>query len=212
MIRLDHFLILTEPGAPEGDLLVEFGLAEGSSNTHPGQGTANRRFFFDNTALELGYVRDADEAKSGPGRGLRMVERAASDTASPIGLIVKADDGSSAPPFSGWRYYPDYFDSDMYFLVGENSELLEEPFCCFMPFSYPPHVMQQKSPEPFNQVSEIRVGVPIERPSPVVEAVSACEGIQIETGQPHRLDVYFGDGAYGESNDFRPRLPLVFHW
>ena len=61
-MRLDHFFILTEKSAPEAELLTEFGLIEGTSNDHPGQGTANRRFFFSNTTLELLYVRDANEA------------------------------------------------------------------------------------------------------------------------------------------------------
>jgi len=41
------------------------GLTEGTRNDHPGQGTANRRFFFSNTALELLYVSDANEAEEG---------------------------------------------------------------------------------------------------------------------------------------------------
>ena len=47
-MELDHIFICTEKEAPQGDLLKEFGLVEGSSNIHPGQGTANRRFFFKN--------------------------------------------------------------------------------------------------------------------------------------------------------------------
>ncbi len=45
-IELDHFFILTDPGAPQAELLTEIGLVEGTPNDHPGQGTANRRFFF----------------------------------------------------------------------------------------------------------------------------------------------------------------------
>jgi hypothetical protein len=57
-IDLDHFLILTEPAAPQAELLTNIGLVEGTSNTHPGQGTANRRFFFSNAMLELAYIRE----------------------------------------------------------------------------------------------------------------------------------------------------------
>jgi hypothetical protein len=52
-MQLDHFFILTEKFAPEAKLLTDLGLVEGTSNSHPGQGAANRRFFFANTALEL---------------------------------------------------------------------------------------------------------------------------------------------------------------
>ncbi len=36
-MEIDHIYICTENKAPSGDLLVEFGLVEGSLNTHPGQ-------------------------------------------------------------------------------------------------------------------------------------------------------------------------------
>ena len=44
--ELDHVFLWTALDVPEADLLVDFGLTEGPSNVHPGQGTANRRFFF----------------------------------------------------------------------------------------------------------------------------------------------------------------------
>ncbi len=42
--ELDHFFVLCSLGAPEASLLTAVGLIEGEPNTHPGQGTANRRF------------------------------------------------------------------------------------------------------------------------------------------------------------------------
>ncbi len=50
---LDHVFVLARPGAPEADRLVALGLTEGSPATHPGQGTANRRFFLEDGMLEL---------------------------------------------------------------------------------------------------------------------------------------------------------------
>ena len=43
-VELDHVFFCTARDGPEADLLVTFGLVEGASNTHPGLGTANRRF------------------------------------------------------------------------------------------------------------------------------------------------------------------------
>jgi len=43
---IDHVFVMCSPGAPEAAALIRAGLTEGSANTHPGQGTANRRFFF----------------------------------------------------------------------------------------------------------------------------------------------------------------------
>lgn len=44
--EFDHLFICTDVGAGDADQLVSLGLTEGTRNTHPGQGTANRRFFF----------------------------------------------------------------------------------------------------------------------------------------------------------------------
>ena len=51
--EFDHLFICADVGAYEANRLASFGLIEGSSNTHPGQGKANRRFFFHNAMLEL---------------------------------------------------------------------------------------------------------------------------------------------------------------
>ena len=110
--ELDHFFILTDPGAPHADLLSRIGLTEGPRNDHPGQGTANRRFFFSNMALELLYVNDANEAANGRGSRLRFPGRAQDTKASPFGLIVRATNESTDVPFPGWRYCPDYFPAD----------------------------------------------------------------------------------------------------
>jgi hypothetical protein len=63
-VELDHVFVCTPLDAPEADLLVAFGLAEGMLNTHLGQGTANRRFYFRSALLALGWARDEREARS----------------------------------------------------------------------------------------------------------------------------------------------------
>jgi Glyoxalase-like domain len=72
---LDHAFIACAAGAPEADALLRLGFVEGSSNTHPGQGTANRRFFFDNFMLELLWISDPAEAQSERTRRTRLWER-----------------------------------------------------------------------------------------------------------------------------------------
>ncbi len=62
MFELDHLFLWASPGGVEADRLVTFGLTEGEPNTHPGQGTACRRFFFRNAYLELLWVNDPIEA------------------------------------------------------------------------------------------------------------------------------------------------------
>lgn len=75
MIVLDHLILLSATGAPEAHAIVHLGLTEGRSNTHPGQGTANRRFFFQNAFLELVWVTDEIEARGETVRRTQLWER-----------------------------------------------------------------------------------------------------------------------------------------
>ena len=212
-MQLDNFFILTEKLALEAELLSDLGLIEGTSNDHPGQGTANRRFFFSNTALELLYVRDANEADDGPGQGLHFPERSSNPDASPFGLVMRCDGDSDSPSFAGWRYQPMYFDLGVSFLVAENSERLDEPLCICMPDDLPSGLPQAQSDEaPFTEVTELRLHVPVDKPSSVLEAIGRVDGIQIHIDSPHLLEIAFDHEAEGQRHDFRPSLPLVIHW
>ena len=211
-IELDHFFILTEPGSPQADLVSSIGLIEGTCNNHPGQGTANRRFFFSNSTLEFLYVRDVEEAENGRGSGLRFSERVASPDASPFGLIVRTVEGSKDTPFPGWKYCPEYFRDDQCFHVGGNSDLFEEPLCICMPSNLP----QPKSqPQPINPdwtLTELRISVPVARPSPTLQAVAECEGILLRLDEPHKLELVFNGEKDGKSKDITPDLPLILRW
>ena len=63
-LRLHLVFVCTSVGAPEAEDLLGAGLVEGSPNTHPSQGTANRRFFFDSVMLELLWGHNEREAQS----------------------------------------------------------------------------------------------------------------------------------------------------
>ena len=53
----DHAFVFVGAGAPDADFgLVAAGLVEGTPNIHPGQGTQNRRFFFQNGMIEFLWV------------------------------------------------------------------------------------------------------------------------------------------------------------
>ena len=211
-IELDHFLILTGPGAPLAELVCDIGLTEGPRNDHPGQGTANRRFFFSNSALELLYVRDANEAANGRGSRMCIVERANNTDASPFGLIVKETGEPTNVPFPGWRYCPEYFRTDQCFHVGENSGLLEEPLCICMPRNAPLLDAQLKLVNPQMVVTELRISVPVIRPSATLEAVADCDRIALRLNEPHRMEIVFNDAEEGKSIDMTPELPLVIRW
>jgi hypothetical protein len=211
-IELDHFFVVTRPGAPGGDSLAALGLVEGTPNVHPGQGTANRRFFFANAMLELIYIRNEHEAAGGPAGKLNMPERARSAAASPFGLVFRSTSSSTSPPFPGWRHFAEYLPDGSHFHIGENSDRLDEPLCVVMPANISAPSRQPAPRHPFTTVTSVRISVLAASPSPVLAAVSGIGPLSIAPSQPHLLELQFNDGAAGQEKDLRPQLPLIIRW
>ncbi len=211
-LELDHLFILTDPGAPSAELLINIGLIEGTRNDHPGQGTANRRFFFSNAVLELLYLRDVSEAANSRASRLRFQERANNTNASPFGLISKTVAGTTVEPFPGWRYCPPYFQADQCFHVGENSDLLEEPLCICMPQSMPLPKPQRQPENPLMTLSEVRISVPITRPSSTLQTFAKNQLISLQLNKPHGMELIFNEAREGRSKELMPELPLLIRW
>ena len=208
--ELDHFFILTDIGAPEADLLKEFGLAEGAPNTHPGQGTANRRFFFSNAMLELAWVQSEAEATSDPAARLRLWDRWRNRTqgASPFGICLRPTDShSDENPFPGWTYRPSFFPDHLAPHMGDNSDRIDEPLLFCMVPGQPPS--RPKQPLGLQEVAALRIHGPHKRPSEQLRAASKVPGIEIRQSEQPLLDVHFGGDRV---HDFRPRLPLRVLW
>lgn len=127
-LQLHHVFVCTSEGAPEARALLDAGLVEGSSNIHPGQGTANRRFFFESGFLELFWVHDEREAKLPLSAPTKLWDRwvGRGKTTSPFGLCFSSTDGVSSPlPFATWEYRPDYLPRDRCFLFADDLPLSE---------------------------------------------------------------------------------------
>lgn len=165
-MALDHVFVLCAEGAPEAARLIALGLVEGSPNTHAGQGTACRRFFFANAYLELVFVVDEAEARAEPARATRLFERWSRRRtgASPFGIVLRppdragdsasdlplggrrpAEDASatagvppgSAPPFPTWSYRPSYLPPGFSIEVATGTPL-DEPELFYVPFARRP--------------------------------------------------------------------------
>ena len=211
-IELDHIFVLTEARAPQADLLVAAGFIEGSSNTHPGQGTSNRLFFFENTTLEFLYVHDVAETTNGPAKGLRFQDRSSEADASPFGVVMRTVKGDTEIPFEYWKYCPEYFASDMCFRVGDNSDILEEPLCVCMPDNLPQRKKPPLTENSHCSLTELRIYLPVHTPSIPLREISKCQNIVIELNKPHGLELTFNTGAQGKRKDFRSKIPLIFNW
>jgi len=127
-LHLHHLFVCTSVGAPEADDLLDAGLVEGSPNTHPGQGTANRRFFFESGFLELLWVHDEREAQSTLTAPTKLWDRWAERgrTANPFGICFSSPEGADPIlPFPSWAYRPGYLHEERYILFADNLRLSE---------------------------------------------------------------------------------------
>jgi hypothetical protein len=190
------------------------GFVEGSSNTHPGQGTANRRFYFDNFMLELVWVTDSDEARNERTRRTRLWERCEGQDSqvSPFGIIFRSTGTPPAPPpFATWSYTPIYLPAGLAMQVADDTTLYE-PELFYLPFLR----RASASTEPVSHALPIRrirglsVGL---RNRDALSAASRCaeqHGLlgYFEALQP-LLEILF-EGPAGMRIDLRPELPLVF--
>src|SRR4029453_6714840 len=104
---IDHVFICCSVGAaPEADALVRLGLNEGRPTTHPGHGTACRRFLFDTAYLELLWGADPREAQADEVLPTRLFERWSKrqDGACPFAIIFRPGEepGAAGAPFPTW--------------------------------------------------------------------------------------------------------------
>lgn len=210
-LELDHLFILTTQPKEAGDCLVKLGLKESFSRDHKGQGTSNRRFEFSNGMLELLYIRDENESRTGPASGLHLPERTQTSTASPFGLIMtKLHNDEGDMPFDGWAYQPDYFPAPNAFHVGDNSNQLNEPLCIYVPFMGPK--TRGTAIGGFTRLSKVEIGVPSQPWSSPLTQTNNAERLTIFENDRHLAIVTLDGGKHGLSKDFRPALPLVIKW
>ena len=217
-MELDHVFILCDAGAPEADALPRIGIREGAGNTHPGQGTACRRFFFANAYLELLWVDDAAGAGSEPAKRTRLLDRWALRRAGacPFGVIVRPSTGSveARPPFPAWRYTPPYLPAGLAIDVADGTPLAE-PAVFHMavqrgrgrssaqPIDHEP---------PLRTVSRVSIEGPL--PSEPSAARRALEGTGVfafAEASAYLLTLDFSAAPEAVA-DLRPGLPLVLRW
>jgi hypothetical protein len=214
-IELDHVLVCCEIGAPEATHLVNQGLVEGSGNTHPGQGTANRRFFFANAYLELLWVSDPALAQSETVRPTQLWERwiDRAGRSCPIGIVSRPESTSvNEAPFPCWSYRPTYLPPGLSIEVGLGIPL-DEPQLFHLPFLRSPDVRRRQPathPAGIDRITRVTVSIRQERePSATLARAVDAGLLELRRGPDNLLELGF-EGPGETTLDLRPHLPLVF--
>lgn len=217
-MKIDHIFVRAKRNAPEADLLGEFGLTEGSGNKHPGQGTANRRFFFRNAFIELLWISDKSEAQSDTTRPTMLYERLSDSSASPFGVCFRPAVQGLPIPFPMWEYTPAYLPAGM--TIGISKEVaLSEPMWFWLEQGKAPDTAPDDRRQPlahatgFLEITSIVISTPAGNHS--TDAARAAVGtgsISLVKGEQHLMEITFDHGLSGLRHDFRPALPLVFNY
>ncbi len=128
--QLCHVFAFVEPGAPERAALESAGLRESFRRRHPGQGTANVCYCFDNAYLELLWIEDGADAESPAIARTRLAERARwrDSGTCPFGISVRTERPGQPLPFPTWDYRPPYLPAGMAIPVALSSEDPRQPF------------------------------------------------------------------------------------
>ncbi len=218
-VELDHIFVCADRGGDEAQRLIETGLAEGAPNRHPGQGTANRRFFFANGMLELIWVEDAAEAGSPLTRRTGLLERwmdRGSGRRSPLGLGVRSrtdDLGEALPlPFDSWAYRPLYLPEGLQIDVAAGTRP-NEPMIFGVPGGGGGRPRLAAHPLGVEQITRVRIRGPgLAEPSGPLKRVTQAGVASFLEDSEHLLELWFDDGRQGASRAFQPLLPLTIRW
>jgi hypothetical protein len=127
-LALDHVVLLcdAEAAGPTA-VLRSHGLAESYRRVHPGQGTANVCFAFDNAFVELLWVTDRDALVTPEVAPIGLAARAdwRRTGACPIGVAVRC---AGDLPFATWPYRAPFLPPGVAIDVAADSRDPAQPF------------------------------------------------------------------------------------
>ena len=214
MPEIDHIIIFSALDAPEAHGLRARGLLEGSGQSHPGQGTANRRFFFENFYLELLWVSNEVEARSDLVEPTQLWQRWSHRHSGecPFGLVLRPGREVAAPPFPTWSYRPAYLPPESSIEVASGIKSTE-PLLFYLPFAggrRPPPSEPKRHPAQIGELMSLRLHLPgAAALSPSWQGLVAASAVSVVSASSYLLELTV-EGCAAGPLDCRPELPLVF--
>lgn len=191
-MKLDHVFVFIDPDGPEPATLAALGLNESFRRAHPGQGTANACYCFDNAYLELLWLTDAAEAGGAAAARLQLAARAGwrRNGASPFGIALRGGEARGALPFPTWDYRPSYLPDGQSVPVAIFSDDPAQPLVFrspgdSRPDAWPPErwpgarVGARQTAAGLTEIVEVTLGLP-QAPHPALQAL-ASGWLKIET-------------------------------
>lgn len=137
---IDHVFVLVEPDGSEAVMMKAMGFVETYRRKHPGQGTQNVCYCFDNLFLELLWVDDPDAAQSAAIRRTGIYERSQwrSNGACPFGIAWRKSTKQPEIMLPTWAYSPPYLPNDVSISVATDGDDPRQPMMFESPGSMAP--------------------------------------------------------------------------
>ncbi len=206
-MEIDHIFIFSKNGGNEADKLVEFGLTEGSSRIHPGQGTTNRKFYFDNFFLEILWVVSEKEIQSELTAKTKLWERSQFDVngKSRFGLCLVNSESTDKLFNRSENYQPNYFPKGMSIDIITNEQNPDLPWTFRLPY----RGEKKEQNEPTNHKNGIRklthteFEIPLNKDEKEFKThFQSCENIDFKNGQRNHLTLEFDNKSQKKEMEF----------
>lgn len=215
-MEIDHIFIFSQNKGEEADELVEKGFTEGSSRIHPGQGTRNRKFYFENFFLEILWVVNEWEIQDERTRASQLWERSqfARNGFSPFGMCLLNTEATDSLFEEALAYQPIYFPSGMPIQVLPQIGQEYLPWTFRLPFKG----KLKKADEVrihangIQSLSQAKFGIPIRRmESSFISAFTYEEQISFSSSKSPALTLSFDQRRQKKSISF-DSLPLEIQY
>ncbi len=212
-MEIDHIFIFSNNKGKEAEDLVNFGFTEGSNRIHPGQGTRNRKFYFDNFYLEILWVIEEKEIQSEITSVTKLWERSQfqQNRFSPYGLCLKNTYSTDQLFEKSKLYKPIYLPKDKSIDMITNEEFPELPWIFRLPYIREMSV----SNEPIEHCNGIKSLTRTEfeissemSNSTFLDYFNGIDHIAFEVGERAHLTLEFDNKVQGKKKEF-PELNLT---
>ncbi|HMV99959.1 MAG TPA: VOC family protein [Acidobacteriota bacterium] len=219
--ELDHFFVCSERNTAIVPYLENLGLTFGASRMHPGQGTTNTCFFFDNAYFEILWPHNEQELLSEKVRKTRLWDRLnwKKTHACPFGIAIRPTGNVDwRSHFSTWDYDAPFLPPGACIPVATEPDLLTEPLIFLIPGSVPPAGEPPELRPPLEHLGKRRKITCLDLVLPVEECSSALKKlvewgiVRYQQGANYFLKVGWDFEIDTQELDFRPLLPMSFAW
>ncbi|QLG45289.1 VOC family protein [Costertonia aggregata] len=206
-MEVDHIFIFSNNKGKEANDLVEFGLTEGSSRLHPGQGTTNRKFYFDNFFLEILWVVNEEEIRSELTAKTKLWERSQfkKNGNSRFGLCLVNSELTDKLFEKSEIYEPDYFPKDMSIDIITNEQNPDLPWTFRLPY----RGIKKENNEPIEHLNGIKSLTKVEfetqkdsEKAGFKDAFKNVENVRFTESDGLNLILEFDNNAQGKIKEF----------